>query len=126
MTARYIITKVDICPECTGAGVLSHPDWVKYWTDNPLGAQNTDAEDEEYFRGLGYTIYSTADFPPEEIPCGECEGAGETSEIIDLRQALLELGTLQLCDNEACQQPAETIGINNKPVCFECAERLAA
>ena len=78
------------CPDCKGAGVVTHPIWVEFFEPYPLPElpEDYDARALE----LGYN--ACADMPPEEMTCPKCEGLGYVRREVPLAVALMELGLL--------------------------------
>lgn len=69
------------CDDCGGAGMVTHPVWERYFELRPR------RDPTEWARSMGFR-----EPPPEEIPCGGCDGAGYVEDQVPLWQALRALG----------------------------------
>lgn len=108
----FLITEQKCCDACNGAGVVSNQDWIDYceWSKKRMEQLDIDninvfdkenhAELVEWWAKRGYRVsfvthtgeWEHSGFPPEEITCHECEGAGNLKREVTLAEALIELG----------------------------------
>lgn len=76
-----------VCQECGGTGVLSNPfyaeldNFVKEYHKNHNGERPTVDEEDAWLKEQGYN-----EWPREEFRCHVCDGAGEYSEWIDIKE----------------------------------------
>ena len=97
MDAKYLIRKIETCPQCRGDKYLSNPHWQRIcrdnaaWMDAHTGGRFTDEAEHDWKRRIE-AQWPHQDPPPEEEPCYECEGEGKIETWIPLEQALVELG----------------------------------
>ncbi len=97
MTTQYLIRKVEMCPACKGEGYVWNEKWQALneannaWMQEQTGGRYCDEAHADWERRVKET-WPYSDPPPEDEPCGECEGTGKVEEWIDLRQAMEELG----------------------------------
>lgn len=71
----FCVIGTEQCNICHGTGRVEHPWWTQYRAEHPDNGRIPDG----------------VDFPPEEIPCTRCHGAGTIRTEIPLVEALLQL-----------------------------------
>lgn len=81
MTAKFYVTRADICQACGGTGKVRN-EFYYLWQDSP--SKNPDVFWQKYHQ-------SPADLTPE-IDCRDCNGTGEVRSETTLAAALSELG----------------------------------
>lgn len=83
----YLITQRVVCDRCSGYGDIVHTAWEAYWRENEeeLSAEKM----AEWFRARGYET-----LPPNQAICHECDGKGYFESVVNLEDALIDLGLL--------------------------------
>lgn len=64
-----ILTRTE-CGRCDGTGVVMHPEWKKFWIENP------DARGMDELQLAAFFGCSPDQIPPEEEACDLCGGTG--------------------------------------------------
>lgn len=108
---KFLVVAEYTCPECKGERWFYSPLWEganaafdKAWDEQmkaEAGAEAGSEEEQEAYYRAGNAAGEAMDqywrdhyysprgkLPPEEEPCGECEGAGIIRRKVDLREAL--------------------------------------
>ena len=81
----------DKCQECKGTGVVSNPIWEQFNTGVKAGTASIEKM-EEWFRERGEARQQTHTgttywaLPPEELTCGECEGAKFITRLVPMAE----------------------------------------
>ena len=103
MKSEFFVTRVTVCDQCSGSGVLHNPLFTDYYVWEAQLMKRTGKRDPElyetyhdeihqWFADRGHPFNDWSELPPEEWECESCEGAGEISGPARLEDALSELG----------------------------------
>jgi len=97
MKTKYLVRKIETCPECNGDGHIANKDWQRINRENVewMEAHGIKPPSDEAIDDWNRRIrqrWPYGDPPPEEELCGECEGTGTIETEVDLLDALDELG----------------------------------
>ena len=94
ITPESTVTVSCKCAECKGVGVIPNPVWVEFNREVKEGRTSAwfiSKGAAEKQTSMGSTYWR---LPPDEIPCGECEGSGVTCAKITLREIASFVRTL--------------------------------
>ena len=81
------------CEYCCN-GLVQNPIWSQFWLEHSNDKNISNDETDKWFHDHGYMKKSKALghevwlYPPEEVPCSECEGKGTIDEWIDANELL--------------------------------------
>lgn len=99
---EYRLNKRMECEACGGTGMRAHPRWFEF--DEWMATTGHSPMDRDGLRACQMWWSARGfDSPPErEIECDECAGMGEFSELVSLREALVDLGFLIETKEQPC------------------------
>lgn len=90
----YFVDYEEPCEMCAQAGVETHWEWELYWKETGgyrgLSTEEQMAADEKWWSDRGYS--SSRNWPPEEVACSNCDGAGVLRGRVSLVDALADIG----------------------------------
>jgi hypothetical protein len=99
-SAQYLVRKVEMCKDCDGEGVYYNPEWTEAnaWFDKKREELGGNNQDQRLWDAWSQYIKEKwpCGEPAEEPQCIECEGTGKVEKWIGLRQALIEIGAMDL------------------------------
>lgn len=90
---KYEILCTETCEDCRGHGVVTNPNWVKFFEETKDKPEITEAQ---WAEANGFESVKSMGF--EEVPCVECEGAGKMVYPVLLQEVLKELGVFDNSD----------------------------
>lgn len=68
-----------VCTECGGTGLTTHPEWNAYWerqTEIKEEYKGKGLSEEDAFYKAGEDVSAEEPSVPEEMQCGLCDGKG--------------------------------------------------
>ena len=87
MTKTYTVNCIEMCPDCSGYGVIQNPMWKKLWAD----AEDSELTQEFVENWAIENCGGMTSLGLEELACDNCNGTGKLSYPVPLMVALRNL-----------------------------------